>query len=234
MSGKTADSVIGEKWLGLNQAARKTDTKIREVFMDRRNIFVELIPKHSVWFLFVLAILSLSSVVSARDLYTAEDRMVCGDTEVRASTTCTSDSDGLVISDCLEQHFVFSNLTEKVSRKISASCRLRERYGNHGKKMGKWLDIPAFDWACLKGRDGSSYILIGYFNGGICDRCEWDEIFDLHGNRLATDEVGPQATHNEEERIIHAFNKKYRALHLPMPWPDSSFKTIRRFEKPAY
>ncbi len=201
--------------------------------MDRRNMFVELIPKHSVWFLSALAILSLSSVVSAGDLYTAEDRLVCGDTEVRASTTCTSASDTVLSSECSEEYFVFSNSKEKVSRRISASGRLRERYGNHGKWMGKWLDALASEWACLKGGKGS-YILIYYANGGNCNRCEWYEIFDLHGNMLATDKVGPQATHNEEERITKAFDKKYDALNLPMPWPHSSFQTIRRFEKPIH
>jgi hypothetical protein len=87
------------------------------------------------------------------------------------------------------------------------------------------------DWACLKGRN-ETFVLIGYTRGGICSRCQWDEIFDLEGHMLASSEVPPSAKKKEEERIKGAFYKKYRALGLPMPWPDSSFQLFRGFEYP--
>ncbi len=182
-------------------------------------------------FLSLLAILFVGSVASARDPVMVEDRLVCEDTEVRVFTTCTSDSTVFMNAECTEQHFLFVNEKEKMSRGIPASGRLREIYGAHGVKMGKRLDALAADWACLRGRD-KSFVLIGYANGGNCSRCEWDEIFDLRGRRLASSKVPESVGEKEERRINDAFDRKYDALGLPMPWPHSSFQPFRIFEHP--
>ena len=165
--------------------------------------------------------------MSARDLFTAEDKLVCENTEVRVFTTCPSDSKNVLDSDCIEQYFLFVDMNKKTTRKVRASGRLERIYEDvPGREMEKSLESLALDWACLRGRDGS-YVLIGYSNGGNCVRCEWDEIFDLKGHRLASSEVRPSAKNKEEERILEAFDKKYEALGLPLPWPHSSFQLFR-------
>jgi len=182
-------------------------------------------------FLSALTILLFGSIVSASDLYTAQDRLVCKNTEVRAFTTCTSDSTVAMDAECTEQHFLFADRDGKVLARVPGSARLSQRLRDDGKDMGTWLDALARDWACLKGRN-SPFVVITYWNGGNCSRCDWDEIFDLKGHRLATSEVPPWVNEKEEERIGKAFYKKYDALGLPMPWPHSSFQWFRVFEHP--
>ena len=184
------------------------------------------------FFLSMLAMLLLSSVASAKDPVMVEDRLACEDTEVRVFTTCTSDPTVPLDAPCTEQHFLFVNEKEKMSRRVPASGRLREVRGAHGVKMGKRLDALAEDWACMKGRDNKSFVFIGYYTGGICDRCEWWEIFDLKGRRLASSKVPESVGEKEAERIRHAFIRKNNALGLPRRWPDSAFQWFRIFEHP--
>jgi hypothetical protein len=183
-------------------------------------------------FLSLLAMLLLGSVASARDPVMVEDRLVCEDTEVWVFTTCTFDPTLPVASPCIEQHFLFANENEKMPRRIPASGRLREVYGAHGVKMGKQLDALAKDWACLKGHDNESFVVIGCSTGGNCPRCEWYDIFDLRGRRLASSKIPEWAGKKEERRINDAFDRKYDALGLPVPWPNSSFGWFRIFEHP--
>ncbi len=183
-------------------------------------------------FLSLLAMLLLGSVASAGGPVMVEDRLACDDTEVRVFTTCTSDPMAPLDAPCIEQHFLFVNEKEKVSRRVPASGRLREVYGAHGVKMGKRLDAMAEDWACMGGRDNKSFVLIESSTGGNCSRCEWDEIFDLKGHRLASSKVPESVGKKEAERINDVFDRKYDALGLPMPWPDSSFQSFRIFEHP--
>ncbi len=185
-----------------------------------------------VWaFGFLSVFLIFISPVHGEGLYTQTDELSCGDVKVQAFTTCTSCSTVLTDSECTEQHFLFINSNEEMSRKVTASGQLKERYAAHGKKMGKWLDALAGAWACLRGRHGS-FVIIGYANGGNCPHCEWYEIFDLKGHMLASSRVPTTATKKGEERIRDAFGRKYNALGLPMPWPDSSIRLFRIFEHP--
>ena len=180
-------------------------------------------------FLFALTILLFGSVVSASDTSTMEDRLVCKNTEVRVFTTCSTDPLAIFALECTEQYFLFVDVNKKTSTRISASGQLKERYGAQGRKMGNWLDALALEWACLRGSN-EAVVLIGYTRGGICSRCQWYEIFDREGRMLASSKVPPLAKKKEEERINEAFYKKYDALGLPMPWPDSSLQLFRGFE----
>jgi hypothetical protein len=182
-----------------------------------------------VGFVFAGTLLLFASICYAGDLATVEDRFVCGNTEVRVFTTCGSDPEADFYMECTEQHFLFVDRDGKVLARVPGSARLSQR--DDGKDMGTWLDFLARDWACLKGRN-SPFVVIRYWNGGNCSRCDWDEIFDLKGHRLATSEVPPWVNEKEEERIGKAFYKKYDALGLPMPWPHSSFQWFRVFEHP--
>jgi hypothetical protein len=184
-----------------------------------------------VGFLFAITLLLFASVVYASDLATVEERLLCGNTEVRVFSTCGSDPKADLFGECTEQHFLFADRDGKVLARVPGSARLSQRLRDDGKDMGTWLDALAVAWACLRGRD-SSFVVITYSNGGNCTRCEWYEIFDLKGHRLATSEVPPWVNEKEEERIGKAFYKKYDALGLPTPWPDSSFQWFRVFEHP--
>jgi len=182
-------------------------------------------------FVFAITLVLFASVCYASDLATVEDRLVCGNTEVRVFTTCGSKPEADLFMECTEQHFLFVDRGGKILARVPGSARLSQRLRDDGKDMGTWLDALARGWACLKGRN-SSFVVITYWNGGNCSRCEWYEIFDLKGHRLATSEVPPWVSEKKEERIGKAFGKKYDALGLPMPWPHSSFQWLRIFEHP--
>jgi hypothetical protein len=94
-------------------------------------------------FLVALFILLFGSSVSASDLVTMEDRLVCKNTEVRVFTTCSSDPLATFDLKCTEQYFLFVDANKKTSMRVSASVQLKERYGAHGRKMGNWLDALA-------------------------------------------------------------------------------------------
>src|SRR5208337_123201 len=83
-----------------------------------RKKHITLWPSIKTCFLFALVMLLLGSVASAGGPVTVEDRLVCGGTEVRVFTTCTFDPALPVASPCIEQHFLFVNDKEKVSRRI--------------------------------------------------------------------------------------------------------------------
>ena len=134
-------------------------------------------------------LLLFASICYASDLATVEDRLVCGSTEVRVFTTCGSNPKADLFGECTEQHFLFADrggkvLTGHTIRTTQSEVR------DDGKDMGTWLDALAVAWACLRGRD-SSFVVISYSNRGNCSRCEWYEVFDLKGHRLATSEVPP-------------------------------------------
>jgi hypothetical protein len=179
----------------------------------------------------LFAILIFVTTTFAGDLSTMEDRLSCGTTEVRAFTTCRVTPTSVFDSECAEQYLLFANSKTGTSVKVPASGQLRERRGAHGKNMGTWLDALACEWGCLKGRANRTLVLIEYWNGGICDECEWDEIFDLEGHRLATSKVPFRTKEKEARRIRDTFYKKYRELGLPMPWPETSFHRFTVFDR---
>jgi hypothetical protein len=178
-----------------------------------------------------ITLLRFATVCYAGDLATVEERLVCGNTEVRVFTTCGSKPEADFFMECTEQHFLFADRDGKVLARVRGSGQLRQRLRDDGKDMGTWLNGLAVDWACLRGRN-SSVVLISYSSRGNCSGCEWDEILDLKGHRLASSEVPPRVKEKEEERIGKAFDKTYDALGLPMPWPYSLFQRIRAFEHP--
>jgi hypothetical protein len=76
------------------------------------------------------------------------------------------------------------------------------------------LDALVWKIACVKGYK-KSYLIIGYYNGGNCPECEWYEIFDLDGNKLASTK--------EIKGSYENFKATCEELGLPQKWPSSLF-----------
>jgi hypothetical protein len=167
--------------------------------------------------LFLTLPLIVSGVACGEGFYTRTDELSCGNTKVRAFTTCAGNSDPR--GSCTEQHFVFSDETTGAFVKVPASGETAAGANFEG-RMGVWLYGVAWQWACLKGKTGA-YVVMTYANGGNCDTCEWVEIFDLKGRRLATD-GGPKTNAN-----IARFNKTWGSLGLPRLWPEKAFANIK-------
>jgi hypothetical protein len=179
----------------------------------------------------LISILFFCFPVFASDFSTVEDRLVCGDTDVRAFTTCGPDPYIADLLECTEQYFLLTDAKTGMSTRIPGSGRLEKSLGAHGKDMGTWLNGVAWEWACVKGR-GRRYVMIGYTRGGICIGCEWYELFDLKGHQVAGSKSSPSATEEEATRVVRAFDKKCDALGLPKHWPDSWFRTLRYSDRP--
>jgi hypothetical protein len=164
---------------------------------------------------FSILLLFMSTAVSGEGLYTRKDELQCGDVLVQAFTTCTQEPVAL-LPDCTEQHFIFSNQRTGTSVRIKASGeKAEEQIGTM-----KILSGLAGDWACIQGKAGL-YVILNYWTGGNCGPCEWSEVFDLKGRRLATDRGAKTEANNGR------FKKKWDALGLPQPWPRNSFTSIK-------
>lgn len=151
---------------------------------------------------------------------TATDELSCGEVKVKVVTTCTDERSPQ--PDCIRQHFVFSNQETGASVKVQGSGRLVK--GDPPENFAS-LDALAVHWACVKGKAGP-YVLIDYSTGGRCDSCQWHELFDLKGKRLATSQVvdpyGPDTR----------FTKKWDSLGLPEPWPGKESRIKLRRKNP--
>jgi hypothetical protein len=53
--------------------------------------------------------------------------------------------------------------------------------------------------SCTRSQAGERYIVASMFNGGNCEECEWDELFDWDGKLIGSDRKGkkPNAVLNE-------------------------------------
>lgn len=147
----------------------------------------------------------------------------CSNTIVQVSTRCLDNDQGS-FPFCVKQELVFNNVTDaKTIRQPASGILVKNNY-----RSIDALDALISKIACVKGRE-KSYLLIQYYNGGNCDECEWNEIFDLAGNKLSTSKK-VKGLNNDD--IV--FEKTYEELGLPKPWPRSSFinvnllKNIRR------
>jgi hypothetical protein len=168
-------------------------------------------------------------LADGKKLYVAEDQMLCENMLVEAYTTCTEESRAVGLSECTDQFFIFNNPEIGGSSKVSGSGELRYRLGAHGRPMGRWLDSLAWSWACLKG-SRASFIVVAYSNGGNCSGCEWWEIFDLTGKKLAGSKVPPSRGDEALREADNAFDKEYDLLGLPRPWPRALFRRIHVFK----
>jgi hypothetical protein len=163
----------------------------------------------SVLFLF------LATAARGEGLYTRTDELSCGNTVVHAFSTCYVDPEHA--DDCAEQHFLFVKKTSGAFTRVRASGE-PVATTNSKDKRGIWLYGLAWRWACLKGKAGN-YVVIDYSAGGNCDTCEWREIFDLTGRRLATS--------RKSEAGATRFDKEWDSLGLARHSPEKAFVDIK-------
>jgi hypothetical protein len=178
---------------------------------------------------FVLVLFScvLTGTVNGKDLFTSVDEMACSDVEVKVFTECPPEDNIIPLSECARQHFVFLNKTTGTSVEVECSGKNVAHSGPDGRSMGNYLDALAVSWACVRGTKGS-YLLVTYQSGGT--HGEWVEIYSLEGRCLASDRIRCERTDSQGRRRINRFEKTYRRLGLPAPWPYDAFKHIRLFK----
>ncbi len=178
-----------------------------------KKLTVSLLPT-----MFLMVALSVVAyIVHAEQPYTTESELVCGSTKVQVITRCTDDSHPIV-PDCVEQKFLFRDLTTGRTFSVPASGQLVTVKGANDRPIGRSLDALATSWRCIKGKS-QPYLIIWYNSGGNCEECEWQEILDLTGKRLAS--TLPKTTQNQK-----AFNGLWSKLGLPNIGPGD-FLTIR-------
>ena len=189
---------------------------------------------------FSILLVLMSDIASGEGLYTRVDELSCGNTVVKAFTTCTEDSHHLDTAVCTDQHFIFINKKTGLAVKIDASGKPVVGRDLAGGKIPIRYDALARDWACLKSRTGS-YVYIEYLE--ITDPTEeyasWEELLDLKGRTLANERrvlfskwSGSRKTwERASERIEAKFNKVWNSKGLPRhPAPDYDFVPIQIFK----
>jgi hypothetical protein len=88
------------------------------------------------------------------------------------------------------------------------------------KQEDSYVGDHAYDWACLKGKDGY-FLAIEYANGGNCYNCQWVEIINKKGEVIDTSEDDP----------AH-FKKTLLELGLPQISPfEANFKNKIKFRQ---
>jgi len=177
------------------------------------------------WVLLFSILLALTGgTVRGGELYTRTDELSCGNTVVQAFTTCTEDSHDVDTAVCTEQHFLF------VDKKTGASVRVqgpgKPVVPRHigGGKMGAHYNGLAREWTCLESRAGF-FVFIGFVrNPGADNGHSWEELFDLKGRRLASNEGG-------SHEAWHRFYKIWESRDLPVhPLPTMDFVPIQIFK----
>jgi hypothetical protein len=145
----------------------------------------------------------------AQETYVKSTEIKCEDIFVKIKTECLSDS-MRSFHFCISQEILLISANDARSIRIPVSGILTKT---------NFAPLPILnalvsEIACVKGYK-KSYLIIGYYTGGNCAECEWDEIFDLDGNKL----VSSKGIRGSYEK----FNKTCEELGLPKKWPSSLF-----------
>lgn len=176
----------------------------------------------------ILFLCVFSGNVNGESLFSSIDEMACSDVVVKAFTTCPSDNKVISLSECTEQHFVFSNKRTGKSTEVKCHGETAAHFGPDGRSLGNYLDALAYSWACVEGMSGR-YLLVLYTTGGTCDGCEWAEIYSLQGGRLAANKIQSKKKDAKTYNPLEKFKETYKRLGLPEPWPRDAFKDIKLF-----
>jgi hypothetical protein len=148
------------------------------------------------------------------------DELSCGQATVRAVSTCAEGQEDTPA--CTDQHFFITDKTTKTTARLKTSGDpITERLPDDTSRT--WLWGLARKWACMKGTAGS-YMVLEYTKGGTCETCIWHDIYDLKGNRIASDKK------NRTERDLETFRKEWDSLGLPHYWPWNSYVEIKLFK----
>lgn len=150
------------------------------------------------------------NIVLANKNYIKESYLSCNQITIHVKTKCLDNDDNLFPS-CLEQKIFF------VDKNTNGAFSKIEKNSNIA------LDELAMSWACING-EKEQFLIIGYYNGGNCENCEWYEIFNLSGQKLASSK---DKLRNGKPDF---FEKTYKKLGLPKHWPRESFVNIPLFK----
>ena len=163
-------------------------------------------------------IVSLADPSYAEESYTKTAEMVCGDTKVTVVTQCYDDSH--VLPSCSKQEFQFVKSGGAIITKAAAG-KLEDDVDVSPPRKG--LDALASQAQCVRGKS-QSYLVVMYYNGGNCEKCEWAEILDLKGEKVSTD--WPKT-----KKSLENFDKAWKRLGLSESKPgglvpDSQYMKI--------
>lgn len=117
--------------------------------------------------------ISLAGYAYAEQPYTRIAEMMCDNVKVKVTTECYQD-DPPDMPLCSKQYFEFADRNTGESIVKPASGITSDDY------------YLASRLQCMRGKT-QSYLMVMYYNGGNCDKCEWAEIRDLTGKKVATD-----------------------------------------------
>jgi len=151
----------------------------------------------------------------AQETYVKSTEIKCENIIVKIKTECSSDS-MRSFPFCVSQEILLTSANDARTIRIPTSAKLTKENNN----SIPTLDALVSEIACVKGYK-KSYLLIGYYGGGNCDECEWYEICDLAGNKLASRKKIKGLKGSYEK-----FKKTYEELGLPKKWPRSLFVDV--------
>ena len=157
---------------------------------------------------------------SSVELITAVDELECGGTKVVAETTCTADSKP-TFKTCTKQTISFKDMKKggEIIKKIH-----NENLGGADERVGKNIDAFIWRWACVRGKD-RSYLVLEFATGGSCAGCEWDEIYQIDGKKVAS-KKSKNRTQEAIQEAVEKFQRTYRALGIEK-LPRSLFQRIK-------
>ena len=126
-------------------------------------------------------IVLFARVACAEGSYTKTAEMICGDTKIKVITECFDDS--LIPPSCTKQRFELTDQQTKKTVAKSASGKLVD-----SDLTGPSLGALATRIQCVAGKT-QPYLIVWYYTGGNCEQCEWQEILDLMGKRLGSNQT---------------------------------------------
>ncbi len=105
--------------------------------------------------------------------------MTCGDATIKAVIRCKKEPTYPAGHPmyCSDQYFVFRRAGKETVVRPGKKVPIFAEPG------GYYLLPKAGDWLCAKGKD-QYYLYVVYVQGGNCDTCEWEQIYDLTGRPM--------------------------------------------------
>jgi hypothetical protein len=165
--------------------------------------------------IFIIALSSLFVAnTEAGSIQQINNEISCDDAKVTIISDCDKYEPLSYFPHCNRQNI---NIVKAgIDKTVKASGKLTSVRDGKGRIIGRWLGAVISEVACAKG-DQKHYLLVGYYNGGNCEKCEWYELYDLNGIRLAGGN-----SRNEKKN----FAATYKKIGMPQEWPSSLFKGI--------
>jgi len=165
--------------------------------------------------LIILVLFPNFNLSCAGDPYVKTTEIKCKDVKVQIKTECLDDTNK-AFPNCISQNISFIDYKTGKSITIPSSGKLTK----NSYDPIRILDTLVSKLACVEGGN-AIYLLIGYYNGGNCEECEWYEILDLSGKNLASSRKIKGLKGKYEN-----FNEAYKKFGLPEPWPRKFFVDI--------